>query len=83
MLGSGQATMSDSSMRAKPSIDEPSKPMPFLEGAFELGRRHREALEEAQHVGEPEAHELDLLVLHDAKDIFLGHLFPHQLLLSR
>ena len=28
VLGSGQATMSDSSMRAKPSIEEPSKPMP-------------------------------------------------------
>ena len=28
VLGSGMATMSDSSMRVKPSMDEPSKPMP-------------------------------------------------------
>ena len=28
VVGSGMAIMSDSSMRAKPSMDEPSKPMP-------------------------------------------------------
>ena len=38
----------------------------LVERAFELGRGHREALEGAKHVGEPEPDELDLLVLDDA-----------------
>ena len=38
-LGSGIAIMSDSSIALKPVIEEPSKPMPALEGVVQLGRR--------------------------------------------
>ena len=35
----------------------------LLEGALELGRRHRHRLEVAQHVGEPQPHEADVTLL--------------------
>ena len=59
MSGSGIAIMSDSSIRLKPVIDEPSKPMPSVERALELLAADREALQLAVDVREPEADELD------------------------
>ncbi len=43
----------------------------LFEGAFEFGRGDGEALEGAEHIGEPEPDELDLLVLNDLEDILL------------
>ena len=39
----------------------------LVEGAFELGRRHRHRLEEAEHVGEPEPDEADVALLEGAE----------------
>jgi hypothetical protein len=51
----------------------------FLERGFELRRRDGEALERAEHVGEPEPHEANAALLHGAQDVveLLLHLgFP-------
>ena len=45
----------------------------LLEGGLQLGRRHRDALERAEHVGEPQPDETDVALLERAK---------HELLLS-
>ena len=57
-------------MRAKPSIDEPSKPMPSVEGAFELFDGDGEALQEAEDVREPQPDELDVQVVGHLQHIF-------------
>ena len=63
--------MSDSNTRAKPSMAEPSNPMPSLNAPFELGRRDRHRLQEAEHVGEPEPDEPDVTFLEGAQDELL------------
>ena len=49
----------------------------FIKSSLELGGSDREALEGSQHVGEPEADKLDLLLLDDTYDVLLGQLFCH------
>jgi len=66
---SGSATMSDSWIQPNPSIDEPSSPSP-REGALELLRGDRERLQEAGHVGEPQADEADPALLDRSQDVF-------------
>jgi hypothetical protein len=45
---------------------------PLGEGPFELGRSHRDGLQEAQDVGEPEPHETDVSLLQGAEhELFL------------
>ncbi len=61
--------MSDSWMRLKPSIDEPSKPIPSSERALELLRRDRERLQEPEHVGEPQTDEPDAPLLDRAQHV--------------
>ena len=43
----------------------------LLEGAFELGRRDRERLQLAEHVGEPEAHEAHAALLDGAQHVLV------------
>ena len=44
----------------------------LVEGALELGRRHRDRLQEAQHVGEPQPDEPDVALLERAEnEVFL------------
>ena len=62
--GSGIATMSDSSIGVEARDRRAVEAHPVVERARHLGRRHRERLEMALEVGEPEEDVLDLLVLH-------------------
>ena len=71
VVGSGTASMSDSSIGLKPVIEEPSKPVAAREGVLELGGVDREALELAEDVREPEADEADV-ALGDLGDHVLG-----------
>ena len=64
--------MSDSSIRLKPVIDEPSKPMPSVERALELVLADGEALQLAEDVGEPQPDELDVVLLDQREDVLLG-----------
>src|ERR687886_71972 len=41
------------------------------EGALQLGGGHRDRLQEAEHVGEPQAHEADVAPLEGAEDELL------------
>ena len=43
----------------------------FIKGPFELGRGHRDRLEEPEHVGEPQTHEADVALLEGAEDELL------------
>ncbi len=68
VVGSGIATMSDSSMALKPVIDEPSKPIPSSSALLDLGGRDREALQVTLEVGEPQEDEVDALLLDSFED---------------
>ena len=65
VLGSGIAIMSDSSIALKPVIELPSKPIPASNASSQLGGVDRERLQLAEDVGEPEADEADLVLLHE------------------
>ena len=65
--GSGLTSMSASYTRARPSIAEPSNPMPFGEGTLELGRGDSHGLQRAEDVGEPEPDEPDVALLDGAE----------------
>ena len=67
--GSGMAIMSDSSIGLKPVIEEPSKPMPPSKASSSSDGVDREALQLAEHVGEPEADEADVVLLDDLDDV--------------
>ena len=49
-------------------MDEPSKPMPSSNATSRSLGADREALETAEHVGEPQAHEADVALLDGAED---------------
>ena len=61
--------MSDSSIALKPVIDEPSKPMPSVEGVVELGAVDREGLQLTEDVGEPQPDEADVALGDDGLDV--------------
>ena len=75
--GSGKAIMSDSSMRVKPSMDEPSKPMPSSNALSSSESVDGERLEEPEHVGEPEPDEVDVALLDALEDEVLVELGCH------
>jgi hypothetical protein len=60
--GSGRATMSDR---------RPIEPDALVERALQLRRGHRDVLEEAEHVGEPEPNETDVPLFQGAQDELL------------
>ena len=60
--------MSDSSIRTKPSIDEPSNMMRPFERVLELAVRNLDVLDRPEDVGELQPHELDLLALGPLED---------------
>ena len=62
VAGSGMAIMSDSSMRAKPSMLDAVEALALFERLLQLLDGDREALQRAEDVGEPEADELDVVV---------------------
>ena len=83
--GSGIASTSDSCTRENPSIDEPSNDIPSLERVVEFGRRDREALQRAQHVGEPEpdqAHAAFFDAAEHVVTLLVEHVVVHFLILS-
>ena len=53
----------------------------LLERALELAVGHGEALQNAEHVGEPEADELDVALLDRLEDVLFGHPISHVSLL--
>ena len=83
--GSGIASTSDSWIREKPSIDEPSNVIPSLERVVELGRADREALEVAEHVGEPQPDQPHAAFFDGAQHVvtlLVEHVVVHLLILS-
>src|SRR5205823_14660871 len=55
---------------AEPVDGGPVEAHPFSERSFELLRSDGEGLQEAQHVGEPQADEPDPAFLHGTQDVF-------------
>ncbi len=60
--------MSDSSIRTKPSIDEPSNMIWPSSASLELPVGHLDVLDDAEDVGELQAQELDVLALGALED---------------
>ena len=77
--GSGRATMSDSKTLAKPSMAEPSNPMPSLNAPSSSAGCHRDGLEEPEDVGEPQPDEPDVAFLEGAEDELLLTIHEHTL----
>ena len=71
LLGSGRASTSLSCTREKPSMDEPSKVMPSSRAFSSSAGRDGEALELAEHVGEPEPDEAHPALLDRAQHVVL------------
>ena len=71
MEGSGWTSMSDSKTRARPSMEEPSKPRPFFEGALHLGRGQRHRLQRTDDVGEPQPDKPHVALFDGSEDEFL------------
>ena len=71
LLGSGMASTSLSCTRLKPSIERAVERHALLEGVLQLGRGDGEALELAEHVGEPEPDEPDAPLLDRAQHVVL------------
>jgi hypothetical protein len=67
---SGRRYMSDSSIRTKPSIDEPSNMM-LPSSASRTGGRDLDVLDDAEDVGELKAKEFDPLLLGSLQDLLL------------
>ena len=75
--GSGSSIMSDSWMDWKPRTDEPSKASPSSNTlSIEQRSRHREVLDNAGQIAEPNVDVLDVFVL-DLLDDVVGGLFCH------
>ena len=70
--GSGIATMSRLLDRVEARDRRAVEAHPVVERALELARRDREALQMPLEVGEPEQHELDLLLLDALEDVLAG-----------
>ena len=66
--GPATSSMSDSSIRTKPSIDEPSNMMSPVERLLELGGRDLDVLVDPQDVGELEPEKPDPLFLCDVQN---------------
>ena len=71
VLGSGLASTSDSWIRLKPSIAEPSKVMPSSSASSSSAGRDVEVLGRAQHVREPQLHEAHTPLLHRPQHVVL------------
>ena len=71
VAGSGRASMSLSLARAKPSIADPSKPMPSSKAPSSSAGAIATDFKRAEDIGEPEPHETDLALLERAQHEFL------------
>ncbi len=69
--GSGRASMSASYTRAKPSIAEPSNPMPSAKAASSSAGATATDLRKPKDIGEPEPDEADVALLERAEDELL------------
>jgi hypothetical protein len=81
------AIMSLSSILQKSFQEEPSKPMPLLEGRLQFSWQDLKAFQGSKHIHEPELDQLDLVFTHGFDDIvgifaiedrIFGHGFPPQ-----
>ena len=77
--GSGLASMSDSWTRVKPSIAEPSKPMPSANAPSSSAGATATDLRKPEHVGEPQPDESDVALLEGAEHelLLLVHAAHH------